>query len=255
MTLGRTDLQLPTSERISARRYLATELHTRKFLGQPLQLVERFRVDCADSLLDDADLNGAAGVEELGRRVRSKRINEIAVRATHDQILYRQLGQCIRYMLRIDVEVYRQLFDFQELLGQQGPFDYSLTQIAISRLVEGALQSAESAAKVRERGVLGARRLLDPREEDGVGSAHYRLFDLTLEMRERVLDQRDPGPAAHDVDSLELVLTLSSEFVRNLALVLGEDVHAEDAGVVDRHLSIARLVQADQEHRRVHRQR
>lgn len=130
-----------------------------------------------------------------------------------------------------------------------------LAEVAVGRVVARVLQPAEPSAEVGERRGIRTGRLLDPGQEDAVGAPDDRFLDLAFEVRERIPNEGYSGPTAQGVDACELVLALLGERVSDIALVFGEDVHAENARSHDRRPGVAGLVQTDQQHRWIHRQR
>jgi hypothetical protein len=92
-------------------------------------------------------------------------------------------------------------------------------------------------------------------EEDPVRAAADGLGHPALQHRQRVGEQRDAGAAAVHRDAAELVPLRTGEALGEMGLVRTEDVHREAAGPVHGLLGAAVLVEAGQQHRRVHRQR
>src|SRR6185312_5087275 len=128
----------------------------------------------ADRLLDDAELDRAAGVEQARGGVGGERGDDVVAPAAGHQVVGRQLRERVVDALRVGVELGRQPLDVQRLPDGQGPLEDPLPELAVRRLVERALQPPEPAPEVRERRGVGAGRLPDPGEEDGVGAAGDR---------------------------------------------------------------------------------
>src|SRR5579884_240315 len=118
------------------------------------------------------------------------------------------------------------------------------------RLRQAGVVAAEEQQRLA-RPVLDA---LDAADEDGVVAGLVRLLDEALDDRQRPVDHRRSAVSNMVRHALELVLTLAGEALRQLALILPEDVHRKGRGAADHREGVGPVIHADQDQWRLERQ-
>ena len=97
-------------------------------------------------------------------------------------------------------------------------------------------------------------RRFDIADEDRVRAASNRLRNVALDRRKATRDERQASNSSDDLYSLELVLRLRREPVRNFALCVAKDVHGETRRRANRKTGLTRLVETHEQHWRLQRE-
>ena len=236
-----------------ARRVLGDDL------GQPLRVAGEHRQigvrDVADRRVGHPELDDAPGLEHLvGELDGERRRDEAAVRVAADDVVARQPDKGIGDVRGLDPELLGHLRRLQRSVQRAAPGQHVATHRLVGLLLADALEPAEPAPVVGQRRAVVSGCDGHVGEEHRVRASGDRLAHLALEARERSLQHGDAVASDVVVEVGELV-ALAREPVREVLLGLREDVDDERAGLHHRRLCLAGLVQADQDHRRLHRQR
>ena len=202
-----------------------------------------------------AELDGAARLQPFRHgRDRERRHDEPAVGGARDEPLAAELGERVVGRAARDAHELGDRVEAQRLARGQLAAQDPDADVVVGLVVLLELEAAELPAEVGERRAVATGRLLDLAEEDRVRAAGHLLDDAAFQVGQRVTEERLPGDAADDPLTGELV-ALAGEAHRRVGLTLAEDVDGEVARGRDRLPGRRRLVQADQQHRRLERQR
>jgi hypothetical protein len=120
--------------------------------------------------------------------------------------------------------------------------------LEVGEAPEGPAEVGQGAAAQRPRGQ-------DLAQEDGVGRGVDALAHPALQVGQRVGEHRQAQVAVVDAHAAELVRMAGGKLPGERPLALGQDVHRECAGRADRIARGQPAVEADEQHRRVQRQR
>src|SRR5690606_12174768 len=119
-----------------------------------------------------------------------------------------------------------------------------------------AREAAVAAPEEDERTPLVAHaEVEDPAEHAVVVAGVEHPVDLAVDPGQHPVEQRCAGAGGLPADADELVVVLRGEASRELLLVLGEDVHAEHAGLLDAGPGGGVLAGEEADERRVERHR
>ena len=226
-----------------------------RLLHRDAQLLQLLVRQAPDRRGGHAELDRAARLEPFGHRRDGERgDDELAVGGARDEPLAAELGQRVIGRAARDAHELADRVEAERLTrGQLAAHDPS-ADVVVGVLVLLELETAELPAEVGQRRAVATGRVLDLAEEDRVRAAGHLLDDAALQVGQRVVEERLAGDAADDPLAGELV-ALAGEAHRRVRLPLGEDVDGEVARGRDRLPGRRRLVQADQQHRRLERQR
>src|SRR5579885_921390 len=108
----------------------------------------------------------------------------------------------------------------------------SPSSIMLGRLDRRGLRQAGVVAAEEEEGLAGpVLDVLHVANKDGMVAGLVGFVPQALDNGERPVDDRRAGNAGMEADALELVLAFAGEALRNLALLLAQDVHGEGFGL------------------------
>ena len=211
--------------------------------------------DVPDAGVGDAQLDQAAGAEQLVGQLDGQRRGQVApVGGAGDDVLAREADQRVGDVARLQVQRLRHLRQVQRPVERHAAGQHELADRLVRLLLADALQPAEPPAEVRQRRTLPPGGDRDVGQEHRVRAARHGLGDPALQVRERAAQHRHAVDARVVARAGELV-ALARELVGEVLLALGEDVDAERPGLEQGGLGLAGLVQADQHHGRLHGQR
>ena len=197
----------------------------------------------------------AAAERVLDHVERQRRDDEVAALVAFDEAVAHQPGQALVDAVARHAGLRRDRVEVERRADREQPPDDERAHRGVGALVAGQLEPPELAPVVGERRAGAGLRTLDLGEEDRVRAAGHVLDDAALDVRQRAREQRLAEAARRRLDAGELVGVLDAKRLASSPCCASRMLTAKRPSRLDGRTGRRLPVHADQQHRRLERER